>query len=214
MRRLGGSPHGRAFWGLRSANGSGDKAIVVALRWMMLPLVVWAAACLPNPQSVKERRESFDRQPLRGSLVLGQLPADARKVGSVFGDRIELAAFDLRPAQPKPGDRLDIRFYWRALKPINEDYQVFVHGDSMGGYARRIHADHYPAKGKYPTDVWRPDEYIVDPFSMSVPGDYGGNRLGIYTGMYKDNYRVPLTKKGGVGSDTENRSRPIEIPIK
>ena len=169
------------------------------------------SACLPNPQSVAERRESFSRSGLKGSLILSSLPADAKAVGAVFGNRIKLEGYRLNPRTPKRGDRVSVTLFWGALKPVNEDYQVFVHGDAKGGNARRLHGDHFPAKGKYPTDVWRPGEIIVDEFSMKVSKDYGAPKLGIYTGLYKGNYRLPLTSKGNAPSDTANRSQPVEI---
>jgi len=167
--------------------------------------------CLPNPQSVKERREEFDRDDLQGDLLLNQPPNGMIDVGAVFGDRIKLLGYTLDPVQPKRGDNVEVRLYWTALTPISEDYQVFVHGDSIGGYARRLHGDHFPAKGKYPTDVWRENDVVVDPFDVNVPGDYGPKQLGINLGLYKGNYRVPLTSPGKGGSDNENRSRPITL---
>jgi len=174
--------------------------------------LVFAFACLPNPQSVKERREKFDRDPLKGELILDAPPPGMVEVGAVFGDRIKLVGYTMEPAQPNRGDDVTIKFYWSALKPVPEDYQVFVHGDAGdGGNARRLHADHYPAKGKYPSDVWREGELIVDPFELKVPSAYGPSKLGVYTGMYTGEYRVPLTQKGQAISDAENRSRPVEL---
>src|SRR5207244_4282146 len=83
--------------------------------------------------------------------------------------RIALLGFSLDPPEPKRGDKVVVKFFWSAQKPINEDYQVFVHADALGGNARRIHGDHFPAKGKYPTDVWRDGEIIVDPFDLDIP---------------------------------------------
>ena len=181
------------------------------MRLLAAITAVALCACLPNPQSVKERREGFDRDSLRGKLILDQLPSDARKVGAVFGNRIELAAVRTDPPNPKRGDKVQVTFFWTAKKPVNEDYMVFVHGDAIGGNARRIHGDHWPAKGKYPTDVWRSGEYVVDTFQMDISADYGAPKLGVYTGLYKGNYRVPRTDKGAVYGDNENRTRPLEI---
>jgi hypothetical protein len=173
--------------------------------------MVLVGACLPHPESVKERRANFDRESLMGKYILSSPPPGMREVGAVFGDRIKLVGYTMEPSSPRRGDKVRVTFYWSALKPIPEDYQVFVHGDATGGNARRVHGDHYPAEGKYPTDVWREGEIVADPFSMSISGDYGAERLGIYTGMYVGDYRVPLTDRGQAFSDSENRSRPIEI---
>lgn len=176
-------------------------------------LVALGLACLPNPQSVKEKRENFERAPLRGGLLLTAPPGDMQPVEAVFGDRLKLLGYSLEPAKPKAGDRVKIRFYWGALQTVAEDYQVFVHGDAIGDKSSRIHGDHYPAEGKYPTDVWQPGEVVVDPFTLWIPPGYGARSLGVYTGLYHGEHRVPLTTKGLVEADNENRARAILVVL-
>ena len=142
-------------------------------------------ACLPNPQSVAERRESFDRDDLKGELLFDSPPPNMKPVGALFGGRLELVGVSSDPETPKPGDRTTITFYWRAKSVVAEDYQVFVHGDAIGGNSGRLHGDHFPAKGKYPPDV--------------------------YTRLYKDKYRVPLTDGGQRPKGSDNRSLAIEF---
>lgn len=177
---------------------------------------VWALlwvlpACLPNPQSVKERREAFEREALLGGLILPAEPAGMTPIGAVFDGRAKLLGYEMEPAQPRPGDRVEIRFYWTAIQPMSEDYQVFIHGDALAGKSGRIHADHFPAEGKYPTDVWQEGEVVVDPFTVWVPPRYGPKRLGIYTGLYKGDHRVPLTESGNRPKTSDNRSLAVEI---
>lgn len=173
--------------------------------------LLWASACLPNPQSVKERRETFAREGLMGDLILKDRPAGFEEVGAIFGGRIELVGYTLDPAVPKPGDWVKVTFYWSANKPVDEDYQVFVHGDALEGNAGRIHGDHFPAKGKYPTDVWQEGELVADPFRIFIPPGYGPKRLGLNAGMYKGDYRVPLTSPGKKPSGNDNRSLAVEL---
>lgn len=176
------------------------------------PLVgLVAQGCMPNPQSVRERREEFPRDGIRDELLFKSPPPNMTEVGAVFGGRAKLMGYTLDPAQPKPGDRTKVTFYWTPLSPIAEDYQVFVHGDAVGAKASRIHGDHYPAKGKYPTDVWQKGEVVADPFVMWIPPGYGPKHLGIFVGLYKAKYRVPLTDKGKAPGTGDNRSRAVDI---
>jgi hypothetical protein len=170
-------------------------------------------ACLPNPQSVAERRAEFPREGLMGALVFTAPPPGMVEVGAVFGERIKLVGYALDPEHPKRGDSVKVTFYWSALRPIAEDFQVFVHGDASGANARRIHGDHYPAKGDYPTDVWREGEIVADPFTIRISGDYAPERFGLYTGLYLGDYRLPLTDRGKAPADNENRSRAVEIVL-
>lgn len=181
------------------------------LHHLAVGLALAAFGCLPNPQSVKERREGFDRQDLRGTLILEAPPPDMTPVEAVFGDRLKLVGYTLDPKRPRPGDRVTVTFFWTALKTVAEDYKVFVHGDAIGGKASRLHGDHYPAEGEYPTDVWQVGEVVADPFTIWIPPGYGPSRLGLYTGLYKKKYRVPLTDRGKAYGTGDNRSRAVEI---
>lgn len=169
--------------------------------------------CLPKPESVKERRENFERSALKGRYLLDAAPADVKHVFAEFGGKAQLIGYTVTPEHPKGGDRLDIKFYWTALGPIAEDYQIFVHGDGIGGNASRIHGDHFPADGKYPTDVWREGDVVVDPMSLDIPPGYGPPQLAIFVGLYLGNYRVPLTSKGSAPADNDNRSQAITLQL-
>lgn len=179
----------------------------------VLVLLMVGSACLPNPQSVKERREGFDRDALLGDLILRSEPEGMKPVGAIFGGRAKLIGYQMEPAQPSPGDRVKLRFYWTATLPMAEDYKVFIHGDAIGGTSGRLHADHYPADGKYPTDVWQEGEIVVDPFVVWIPPRYGPKRIGLYTGLYKGSHRVPLSDAGGRPKTSDNRSLAVEIVL-
>jgi hypothetical protein len=176
---------------------------------ILIPVLL--VACLPNPQSVKERREEFDRSALKGELIFDATPSNMKPIGAEFGRKVKLLGYTMDPEEPRQADRVKVTFYWQALAPLAEDYEVFIHGDAIGGNAPRIHGDHYPAEGKYPTDVWRENEVVADPFAIWIPAGYGPKQLGIYAGLYKENYRMPLTNKGVANSDNENRSQAITI---
>ena len=186
----------------------------------MRPWVAWAAvlalgaSCMPNPQSVKERRASFDRRDLRGRLLVDKAPDNIHRVDAVFGDVIRLLGYTLTPTEPARGDRVLVTYYWTALKTVDEDYKVFVHGDAIGGQASRLHGDHFPAGGDYPTDVWQIGEVVVDRFSVPIPPGYGGSALGLHSGLYKGKYRVPLTDAGKKPGGRDNRSMAVRIQFR
>ncbi|MCC7380349.1 MAG: hypothetical protein IT384_00860 [Deltaproteobacteria bacterium] len=178
----------------------------------LLLVTLLGASCLPNPQSLPEARESFDRRALLGSVIVSTVPP-LQEVGAVFDERLELVGYDLDPASPRRGDSVEIRFYWRARRSVSEDYRVFIHADAQASGARRIHGDHFPAGGRYPTWAWREGELIADAFRIAIPRDYGPDRLEIYAGLYRGEYRVPLTAPGLAPADRENRSRAITISL-
>lgn len=179
-------------------------------RSLALALIA-ASACLPDVQSVRERREGFDRASLEGDLILAKPPDRMKPVGAVFGERAKLLGYTLDPERPTPGSRPRVTFYWSALRPMAEEYQVFIHGDAVGEEQSRIHGDHFPARGRYPTDVWQEGEVVIDTFSIFIPPGYGAKHLGLFTGMYKGDHRVPLTDGGTRPRTGDNRSRAVDI---
>jgi hypothetical protein len=178
----------------------------------LLLLLLLGLACLPSPESVAERRARFDRTALRATVILDRAPP-LTEVGAVFDGRIELLGYTSEPVSPARGDEVELCFYWRARRPIPEDYLVFVHADAAGGQARRLFADHLPAGGRYPSGLWRPGEVIADRFRLSIPRDYGPPRIQVMTGLYLGDYRLPLSEPGRAPADRENRSRALEIAL-
>lgn len=174
-------------------------------------LLAVLAGCLPNVQSVKERRESFDRDALKGRYIVEAPPPNMKPVGAIYGKRAKLLGYTMDPEKPGDGQWVEVTFYWTALAPMAEEFQVFIHGDAVGEKQSRIHGDHFPAGGRYPTDVWQPGEVVADPFKIFIPPGYGAEHLGLFTGLYKDNYRVPLTDPGVRPKTGDNRSRAVDI---
>lgn len=200
---------------------------------LILGLTLSVGGCLPNPQSVAERRASFPRDELRGeqglfggllstlglakkktTVILQALPPGVVRVDGEFGRSIKLLGYQMEPTTPVAGNVVQVTLYWSATREVEEDYQVFVHGDAIGGQATRLHADHYPALGQYPTDVWQEGEVVADPFSLWIPPGYGAPQLGLYMGLYKGDYRVPLTSSGLAPPGTEDRLQAITISFK
>jgi hypothetical protein len=90
-----------------------------------------------------------------------------------FADAIELAQARV-PETVMAGQPLEYTLVWRSLRPVTEDYTVFVHllapdGTWVDG------DDGQPRRGLYPTSYWSPGEIIVDERSWQPavpPGDY------------------------------------------
>ncbi|MEM1025730.1 MAG: hypothetical protein AAGD10_05015 [Myxococcota bacterium] len=177
--------------------------------WGIVALL--SVGCLPNPQSVKERREGFDRSGLNESFILSELPQDVAPVGTIFEGAIELVGTRIDPPEPRPGQAIRVEYFWRVLRPFARDMKVFIHGDALEGDARRIHGDHWPAEGRYPTGVWQAGEIIRDPFTLRVPSDYGPPKLGLYSGLYRGKDRLDITEKGRVNASADDRALAVEI---
>jgi hypothetical protein len=164
-------------------------------------LALLCIACIERPYegSQPQQRTQVDRNALRDVLVAP--PADLTPVGAVFGNLAELIGYQLEPPQLVPGQRARLTLYWRCRAEM-EPWHIFVHLDDAGGTGERIHAEHDPAGGRFPTDAWRPGDTIADALWF-VPGK---DPLLLYLGFYSQGEtRLPVTNPGRGRDDGASR---------
>lgn len=163
--------------------------------------VVLCAACIERPfeEAPAQPRAQIDRAALRDVLV--PPPGDAIAVGAVFGNAAELIGYKLEPPLLVPGQRAKLTLYWRC-KAEMEPWHIFVHLDSASGSGERIHAEHDPAGGRFPTEAWKPGDFIADSFWF-VPGK---DPLLLFLGFYSQGEtRLTLNTPGRGRDDGNNR---------
>jgi hypothetical protein len=152
-------------------------------------------------------RAQVDRSALRDVLV--PPPPDATAVGAMFGNAAELLAYKLEPPALVPGQRSKLTLYWRCRAEM-EPWHIFVHLDDATGTGERIHAEHDPAGGRFPTDAWRPGDLIAD----SIPFVPGQHPLLFFLGFYSSGEnRLPLTSPGRGRDDGNNRLLAGILPL-
>jgi hypothetical protein len=78
-----------------------------------------------------------------------------------------------------PGAPSTLTLAWHALAPVPADYTLFIHArDAQGTLIAQRDAP--PQSGAYPTTLWAPGEYILDPHPLDLPpGDFTLS-LGLY----------------------------------
>lgn len=174
-----------------------------------LVFALLCCACIERPFEAPpvRARTQVDRAALRDVLV--PPPPDAVPMGAVFGNAAELVAYKLEPAQMVPGQRATLTLYWRCRAEM-EPWHIFVHLDDATGSGERIHAEHDPAGGRFPTDAWKPGDFIADAFSFVA----GSHPLVLYLGFYSvGENRLPLTSPGRGRDDGNNRLLAGILPV-
>lgn len=177
-------------------------------------LMLTVSGCIERAPTPATKRARFDRSQIQ-SILLEELPSTAQRLGATFGHAVELAAYDFFPKKPRPGDTVEVTFFWRVLRPPEVNYKVFVHGEARGAEGR-LNADHWPAARRYPTDVWQAGEIVRDRFSVKIASSFEGDALSIWTGFYrtqKPDERWQLTSVGAGRGDGKNRLLAVTIPV-
>lgn len=138
------------------------------------------------------------RLQLFGSGATPVAPA-AAPLPARFEGGIALAAADVGPADPRPGDILAVALHWRADAAPRERLTVFVHVVDTGGRLVAQH-DAEPAGGSRPTDAWHTGEAIADRHGVSLPADAPRGPLRVIVGLYRPTTAERL-RRAGSGAD-------------
>jgi hypothetical protein len=89
---------------------------------------------------------------------------------AIFGDD-EIALLDADVSGiPGPGGRAEVSARWQALRPLENDYTIFVHAVTPDG-TRWAQVDRMPQNGELPTSQWRPGQVIADRYVLTFASD-------------------------------------------
>ena len=113
---------------------------------------------------------------------------------AILGDN-QIALLDYRIEGPlRHGATVRLNVLWQALKPLDEDYTVFVHAvDGEGAiWGQR---DTEPQEGEYLTTEWGLGEIVQDRYELQI--DVAGPRegyqlaVGMYAGETEERLKLP-----------------------
>ncbi len=178
------------------------------MRVPFLLLFLALEGCIERPTDEAPRRATVDRAALR-DVLLPAAPPDLVPVGAVFGGAAELLGYRLEPPALVPGQKTRLTLYWRCRAEL-EAWHIFVHLDDANGSGERIHAEHDPAQGRFPTEAWKPGDLIADPITFVA----GRGPLMLFVGFYSQGEtRLPLTSPGRGRDDGVNRLLAGLLPL-
>ncbi len=114
-----------------------------------------------------------------------------------FGDQIALIGHDISTKQASPGDVVNVTVYWQAERPLDINYQVFVHLLRADGLLAAQSDKINP--GEFPTRQWPPDKYIRDEHYLQLPLDLPPGDYVIATGLWvqSEGWRLPVLDENG-----------------
>ena len=144
----------------------------------------------------------FRRHSPPGQVIGVQHPARMN-----FDDRIALLGYDLWGEPAKPGDKVHVRLYWRALKPDGKDFSAFVHLDALPDLTTRAQSDNvHPGDARAQIDApvrnWTPDAYVRDEHSLEIPADLPPVGYALRVGLYdRQGQRLRLLDESGQAVD-------------
>lgn len=100
-------------------------------------------------------------------LTEADLPADLRPLHVVFNEAIDLIGYTTRDEPHAPGGMQSVTLYWRALKPVDQDY-VLALKLFGGNFAQVGSLDTWPGGGLAPTSQWQPGMIFADTYQLAI----------------------------------------------
>ncbi len=121
-----------------------------------------------------------------------------------FGNLIELAGYEMDERALQPGETLHLTLYWRALRPIPDNYAVFTH---VRGEGETLWAgqDAWPQKGNAPTALWQVGQIITDTYELTLKPDTPPGQHNVEVGLYgaESLQRLRLLNTEGYPTDAD-----------
>ncbi|HRQ41235.1 MAG TPA: YfhO family protein [Chloroflexota bacterium] len=121
-----------------------------------------------------------------------------------FGEQIALIGYTARRPTAVPGDMIPLELYWKALNPLDINFQVFVHLLSPDGVLVAQSDKLNP--GEFPTRRWSLDTYVRDEHYLALPPDLPPGEYRVSAGLWvqSEGWRLPLLVDGvQVGDNVE-----------
>lgn len=142
---------------------------------------------------------------------------DGEEQHPVFSRQIEFLGYRFdRGSKDEPpvyrwGDTMEVTMYFGVERRVPRSQEVFMHVDLAGN---RLHGDHIPVGGQYPTNHWVPGDVIKDVHEIeierfSTPGIYT-----IWTGFYRGDDRMNVDPdEAHDGQDRVNMATIEVVPF-
>ncbi|MBI2975980.1 MAG: hypothetical protein HYY33_03425 [Chloroflexi bacterium] len=178
------------LWMLLGVAGAVRLRLPGAMLMTLMGLQVMTAGLLLQP--IESGREGRGSPP-----PVYQLSSEAQPIRFTLDDSIRLAGYRL--------DGEHVTLYWQALKPLAEDFTVFVHAvDSNGTLIAGD--DSQPQMGQLPTHCWLAGEVVADSHVLPVPTPAPPGDYRLFAGMY----RWPELKRLPVSPPQTDDSIPLK----
>ncbi|MCI0729476.1 MAG: glycosyltransferase family 39 protein, partial [Chloroflexi bacterium] len=103
------------------------------------------------------------------STGLVAAPADYQASAN-FGEQMALLGYDAPGRPVSPGEAIRVILYWKAQRPLEINYQVFLHLLRPDGSFTGIQSDKLNP-GEFPTRRWPLDKYVRDEHRLVLPPD-------------------------------------------
>ncbi|MCA9914060.1 MAG: hypothetical protein KC496_11950, partial [Anaerolineae bacterium] len=115
-----------------------------------------------------------------------------------FGDIAELMGMSPARITARPGDEVEIKLYWRALRATNREFQVYLNSVENN----TIRRNSYPGNGNLLSTDWETGQTWTEQFLITIPSDtVPQTTLSLVAGLYDASSQTALVAQDNQGND-------------
>ncbi|GAC1352899.1 MAG: hypothetical protein NVSMB1_20480 [Polyangiales bacterium] len=176
----------RGYQSMVVADPKGHRGVVILSSFEELDQNTLAEDLLRD-LSLTEPPATGPQDPL--STRLQALPDDREVHNVELEHMLRFRGANVDPKEVSPGGRVRVSYYFKVLKPLDGDWKLFVHGETVPK-GPRLRADHFPGAPLRSTETWKQNDLIEDTFVVDVPADYPKGDVTLWTGLFRNRSRV------------------------
>jgi hypothetical protein len=194
---------------LKSGHLTAEELVDLTVAYQPQAILVWGGRFVDNVPSYMEWVENnYQVARFYGrKRAIYMPPASPPLPAYTFGGQILFLGYDPDSVKLQDDGTLTISLYWRALRPVERDYRVYLRLIN-GAYHVWGKQDARPFWDGFPTNEWEVDQVVFDPREIPVlPGTPPGSYQ-LAVSLY-DPYRGQALE---LDSGGELLLEPIEIP--
>ncbi len=176
-----------------------------------LPVLATGGGLLLVSNQIRDHEE--DLNPIT-PFLLDEPPEDMIPLSVTFNRQVELIGYQLDRGGPDDraryswGDEMELTLYYRVIRRIPGNQRVFLHIDYPGN---RIHGDHDPVGGVYPTNHWQPGDIVKNTHTVEIDRFNAPGTYIVWTGLYRGNDRMEVGEDDE--QDGQNRVEITRIEV-
>lgn len=162
---------------------------VVALVTVALFTVL---GCVEKTSSYK----TGDKSDRVAKYVLKAAPAAIeQRIDADFGGKVVLLGFDFKPKKVRPGEKVEVTWYWQVKQDPGPGWQLFTHVVDHTGKSRLNRDKDGPVRKNFQPEHWKQGMIIRDEQKITVPRDWKSDVVEFRIGFFKGSERLEVKGK-------------------
>jgi len=139
------------------------------------------------------------------AIAVETVPPEAVRLDRIYDERLRLVAYQLDPARPDPGESVELRLFWQAVKEMLEPLHLTVQlADSRLLSLGRSDTPLDPASLQNAGQRWLPGQIETTIHTFELAPDLDAPLAGRIEVMLRDEAEIPLRATGPDTTEVEN----------